>query len=81
MLHTLNSIFPVRYTVMGLSVFGLLLSVFSLVALGAGLGAFVLFAILVGIGTYDLRQSRRSMMTNWPASTAASAGGRRWASV
>jgi len=66
MLHTLNSIFPVRYTVMGLSVFGLLLTVFSLVALGAGLGAFVLFAILVGIGTYDLRQSRRSILRNYP---------------
>ena len=66
MLHTLNSIFPVRYTVMGLSVFGLLLTIFSLVALGAGLGAFVLFAVLVGIGTYDLRQSRRSILRNYP---------------
>jgi len=34
MLNALNAIFPIRYTVLGLSIFALLLSVFSLVALG-----------------------------------------------
>ena len=38
MLHMLNTLFPVRYTVMGLCVFGLLLSLFSLAALGVGMG-------------------------------------------
>ena len=52
MLHYLNTIFPIRYTAMGLSCFGLLLSVFSLVAFGAGVTAFVLFALLVSIGVY-----------------------------
>ncbi|OYQ42851.1 FMN-binding glutamate synthase family protein [Rhodoferax sp. TH121] len=66
MLHTLNSIFPVRYTVMGLCVFGFLLSTFSLLALGVGLGAFALCALLVGIGVYDLRQSKRSILRNYP---------------
>ena len=34
MLHYLNTLFPVRYTVMGLCGFGLLLSVFSLAVFG-----------------------------------------------
>ncbi|MES2582357.1 MAG: FMN-binding glutamate synthase family protein [Pseudomonadota bacterium] len=66
MLHYLNTIFPVRYTVMGLSCFGLLLSVFSLVAFGVGLPAFLLFAALVAIGVYDLRQTKRSILRNYP---------------
>lgn len=66
MLDTLNAVFPIRYTVMGLSVFSCLLSVFSLLAFGVGLGPFVLSALLVGIGTYDLRQSKRSILRNYP---------------
>ena len=34
MLNTLNAFFPIRYTVMGLSAFGLLLSIFSVVVFG-----------------------------------------------
>ena len=66
MLHYLNTIFPIRYTAMGLSCFGLLLSVFSLVAFGAGVTAFVLFALLVSIGVYDLQQTKRSILRNYP---------------
>jgi glutamate synthase domain-containing protein 2 len=66
MLNTLNSIFPVRYTLMGLSVFGLLLSVFSLAVFGVGVVPFVLFAALVGVGVYDLRQTKRSILRNYP---------------
>jgi len=66
MLHYLNTIFPVRYTAMGLSGFGLLLSVFSLVAFGVGLPYFVLFALLVAVGVYDLRQTKRSILRNYP---------------
>jgi glutamate synthase domain-containing protein 2 len=66
MLHYLNTIFPVRYTAMGLSCFGLLLSVFSLVAFGVGVPAFLLFGLLVATGVYDLRQSRRSILRNYP---------------
>ncbi|MBK7005613.1 MAG: FMN-binding glutamate synthase family protein [Burkholderiales bacterium] len=66
MLHYLNTLFPVRYTVMGLCAFGLLLSVFTLVAFGVGLGMFVLFAALLGLGVYDLRQTKRSVLRNYP---------------
>lgn len=66
MLNALNAIFPIRYTVLGLSIFALLLSVFSLLALGAGGGAFVLSALLVALGVYDLRQTKRSILRNYP---------------
>ena len=66
MLNYLDSMFPVRYTVMGLCCFGLLLSIFSLVAFGVGLPYFVLFALLVATGVYDLRQHRRSILRNYP---------------
>lgn len=66
MLNTLNAVFPIRYTVMGLSVFALLLSVFSLLVFGVGLGTFLLAGILVGVGVYDLRQTKRSILRNYP---------------
>jgi glutamate synthase domain-containing protein 2 len=66
MLNTLNSYFPIRYTVFGLCVFGLLLSVFSLVAFGVGGTAFLVFAALVATGVYDLRQTKRSILRNYP---------------
>ncbi len=66
MLAYLNSLYPVRYTALGLCVFGLLLSLFTLVGFGIGLGAFVLFAGLIGLGIYDLRQTKRSVLRNYP---------------
>lgn len=66
MLHTLNSIFPIRYTVFGLSALGLLLSLFTLAGFGVGLPALLLFLALVGLGTYDVRQTRRSILRNYP---------------
>jgi glutamate synthase domain-containing protein 2 len=66
MLNYLNSIFPVRYTVFGLSVLGLLLSGFALAALGTGGGAALVCLVLVGVGVYDLRQTKRSILRNYP---------------
>jgi glutamate synthase domain-containing protein 2 len=66
MLNTLNSIFPIRYTAMGLSVFALLLSGFSVGVFGVGWGALLLFGLLVGTGVYDLRQQKRSILRNYP---------------
>ncbi|MDE2419121.1 MAG: FMN-binding glutamate synthase family protein [Burkholderiales bacterium] len=66
MLHYLNTLFPIRYTVFGLSCFGLLLSLFSLLAFGSGFGALLLCAALVGVGVYDLRQDKRSVLRNYP---------------
>jgi len=66
MLHYLNTLFPIRYTVFGLSCLGLLLSIFSLLAFGAGFGVFLMCAVLVGIGVYDVRQDKRSVLRNYP---------------
>ncbi len=66
MLNYLDTLFPIRYTAMGLCVLGLLLSLFSLVAFGAGALVFLLCAVLVGVGLYDLRQSKRSILRNYP---------------
>ncbi len=66
MLNYLNTFFPVRYTVMALCVFALLLSIFSLAAFHVGIPAFLLFAALVAVGVYDLQQRRRSILRNYP---------------
>ncbi|MBC7919078.1 MAG: FMN-binding glutamate synthase family protein [Rhodoferax sp.] len=66
MLHTLNNLFPIRYTAMGLSCFGLLLSLFSLIVFGVGFLPFLVFAGLVAVGVYDIRQQKRSILRNYP---------------
>ena len=66
MLDRLNELFPIRYTVFGLSVLGLLASLFSLLAFGIGAGSLLLLLALVAIGIYDLLQSRRSILRNYP---------------
>ena len=66
MLNTLDSFFPIRYTVFGLSVMGLLLSVFTLVGFRIGGFSVVVFAALVGVGIYDVVQTRRSVLRNYP---------------
>ncbi|MBC7378687.1 MAG: FMN-binding glutamate synthase family protein, partial [Burkholderiaceae bacterium] len=66
MLAYLDSRYPVRYTVLGLCAFGVLLSLFSLVAFGVGLFLFLLFAALTGLGIYDLRQQHSSVLRNYP---------------
>jgi len=66
MLDYLNTIFPVRYTVFGLSGFGLLLAIFSLVAFGEGAAVALLFLLLVSIGVFDLLQTRRALLRNYP---------------
>ena len=66
MLAYLDSLYPVRYTAFGLCLFGLMLSLFSLAAFGVGLGAVLVFGILVGVGVYDIKQSRRSVLRNYP---------------
>ena len=66
MLYFLNTLFPVRYLTMGLCTMGLALSLFSLIVFGVGVGPFLIFAWLVGVGVYDLRQTRRSILRNYP---------------
>ena len=57
---------PVRYSVLTLCIFGLLLSAFSLVGFGVGWLAFVVSAVLVGVGVHDLRQTRHAILRNYP---------------
>ena len=66
MLDILNTYFPVRYTVMVLSALGLLLSLVSFVLTGERWLEMLLFASLVGVGVYDLVQTRRSILRNYP---------------
>ena len=66
MLNYLNTLFPVRYTAMGLCAFGLLLCLFSLIVFGVGVMAFLVFASLLAVGAYDLHQSKRSVLRNYP---------------
>jgi glutamate synthase domain-containing protein 2 len=66
MFDYLNKIFPIRYTVFGLSTMGALLSFFSVVVFGEGLGPLLLFLGLVAIGIHDVRQTKRSILRNYP---------------
>ena len=66
MLNILNSWFPVRYTVMGLCTMGLALSLFSLIVFDVGLEPVLVFGLLVATGVYDLRQTKRSILRNYP---------------
>ncbi|MBP6494676.1 MAG: FMN-binding glutamate synthase family protein [Rhodoferax sp.] len=66
MLHTLNNFFPVRYTAFFLCVLGLLLSGFTMLVFGVGGGWALVFMGLVALGVYDLRQTKRSILRNYP---------------
>ncbi|MDD0812439.1 FMN-binding glutamate synthase family protein [Curvibacter sp. RS43] len=66
MLKQLNAIYPVRYTALGLCVFGLMLSLFTWVGFGQGGGLALVLAALVVLGLYDLRQTQHSVLRNYP---------------
>ena len=66
MLDRLNDIYPVRYTVMGLCVLGLLACMFSLLVFGVGAMPMLLMLALVAVGVYDLSQPRKSVLRNYP---------------
>ncbi len=66
MLHRLNDIFPIRYTVFGLCIMGLILCIFTLVGFGQGGWLLPVFLLLVGLGAYDVMQTKRSILRNYP---------------
>ena len=66
MLYFLNTLFPIRYTAMGLSVLSLVLSLFSLIVFSVGFLPFLVSAVLTGVGVYDLMQTKRSILRNYP---------------
>ena len=66
MLERLNALYPVRYTAFGLCVLIALLSLFTLVGFGVGGWTFLLFAGLSAVGLWDLRQTKSSVLRNYP---------------
>ena len=66
MLKTLNSFFPIRYTAFALSGVGLLLCLFTAIGFGVGGTLALLFLILFGVGVYDVLQTKRSVLRNYP---------------
>ncbi len=66
MLDRLNALYPVRYTALALAVIGTLLSLFTLVAFGIGGWGFLIFGGLSALGWWDVAQSQRSVLRNYP---------------
>jgi len=66
MTDTINKIFPARYLVFALCSLASLLSLFSVLAFGTGHYLLLLTAVLTGIGIYDLLQTKRSILRNYP---------------
>jgi glutamate synthase domain-containing protein 2 len=65
-LHRLDHHFPLRYTAWLLCAVGLLLSAFSWVAFGVGGLLALVFLFLTGLGFRDTRQTRHSVLRNYP---------------
>jgi len=66
MLHKLNTLFPVRYAVMGLCLLGVLMALWSLAAGGSGWIALLVCAALLCLGIHDVRQTPSSILRNYP---------------
>ncbi len=64
MLAYLNSIYPIRYTVLALCLVGLVLGL--LLPSGAGWLVALLAGLLSALGLYDLLQKRSSVLRNYP---------------
>jgi glutamate synthase domain-containing protein 2 len=61
-----NAYFPIRYTALGLCIFGALLSLFSIIAFGVGWLFGIIFVGLSALGIRDLRQNRHAILRNYP---------------
>ena len=66
MFHFLDQWYPIRYTVFGVCVLGLAGSAYLLVTAGQGLPLVLVCLLLVGVGLYDVVQSKRSILRNYP---------------
>ncbi len=66
MLDRLNDLYPVRYTVLGLCMLCALLSLFTWVGFGIGGLWFLAFSGLSVLGFWDLKQSKSSILRNYP---------------
>ncbi len=65
-LQMLDQHFPVRYTAWLLCAVGALLSAYMWVAFGMGRAATLVFAFLTALGVRDTRQTRHSVLRNYP---------------
>jgi glutamate synthase domain-containing protein 2 len=65
-LISLNQHFPLRYSAWFACAVGLLLSAFLWVGFGMAAGWVLAFAVLVGVGVHDVRQTRHSILRNYP---------------
>jgi glutamate synthase domain-containing protein 2 len=66
MLGFLESLYPLRYTVLGVCALGLVWSLGELLLFGTGLASALFFAVLVVVGVRDVRQSRHAILRNYP---------------
>ena len=66
MLKVLDSFFPIRYTAFALSGIGLLLCLFTAIGFGVGGPLGFLFLVIFGVGVYDVLQTKRSVLRNYP---------------
>ncbi len=66
MMDRLNALYPVRLTALGLCMFFALLGVFCMAAFGVGLLWTLLFIGLSGLGIYDLKQTKKAVLRNYP---------------
>jgi glutamate synthase domain-containing protein 2 len=65
-LKRLNADYPIRYTPFVLCIFCALLCVFTIVGFGVGWLLFAIFTGLSLLGFYDLKQTKRSILRNYP---------------
>ena len=65
-LRRLNADYPVRYTTFVLCIFFALLCVFTIVGFGVGWLLLALFTGLSVLGFYDMKQTKRSILRNYP---------------
>ena len=65
-LKRLNADYPVRYTPFVLCIFFALLCVFTIVGFGTGWLLFFFFTGLSLLGLYDMKQTKRSILRNYP---------------
>ncbi len=66
LIQRLEARLPLRYSVLVLCAFGLLLALFSLVAFRVGWLALLVFGGLLAVGVHDLRQTRHAVLRNYP---------------
>jgi glutamate synthase domain-containing protein 2 len=65
-LKRLNADYPIRYTPFVLCIFFALLCVFTIVAFGVGWPLLFVFTGLTLIGLYDMKQTKRAILRNYP---------------